>query len=119
VYNFPPILATTVLKIIRPEVDNCEGLSTRSEESVNLKAVEEEKEGEDADYKNAIIAANKEFIHAKKKRDDVTTQFQTSSTELNESTKIINTIRATNESFDDQIDRFEQYIKVQKDSLKR
>ena len=109
----------TVREIIRSEVDNREGFSTRQEERTNLKAVEEEKERDDADYKNSIIAANKEFIRAKKKRDDATTQFQTSSTELDESAKGIKTIRATNENLDSQIDRFEQDIKTQKDSLKR
>lgn len=109
----------TVREIIRSEVDNREGFSSRSEERANLKAVEEEKEREDADYKNSIIAANKEFTRAKKKRDDVTTQFQASSTELDESAKSIKTIRATNENLDAQIDRFEQDIKAQKGSLKR
>jgi hypothetical protein len=109
----------TVREIIRSEVDNREGFSTSQEERVNLKAVEEEKERDDADYKNAILAANKEFIRAKKKRDDATTQFQTSSTELDESAKGIKTIRTTNENLDSQIDRFEQDIKTQKDSLKR
>ena len=41
----------TVREIIRSEVENREGFSTRSEEKANLKAVEDEKEREDADYK--------------------------------------------------------------------
>ncbi len=127
-YAAPPVLRwvslstdsrDTVREIIRSEVDNREGFSTAREEKVNLKAVEEEKEREDSDYKNSIIAANKEFIRTKKKRDDVTTQFQTASTELDESAKGIKTIRATNENLDSQIDRFDQDIKTQKDSLKR
>ncbi|PKN67782.1 MAG: hypothetical protein CVU54_16485 [Deltaproteobacteria bacterium HGW-Deltaproteobacteria-12] len=109
----------TVREIIRSEVDNRESFSTSQEERVNLKAVEEEKERDDADYKNSILAANREFIRAKKKRDDATTQFQTSSTELDEAAKGIKTIRTTNENLDAQIDRFEQDIKTQKDSLKR
>ncbi len=109
----------TVREIIRSEVDNREGFSTRSEERANLRAVEEEKEREDADYKNAIISANKEFTRAKKKRDDVTTQFQASSTELDEAAKSIKTIRTTNENLDAQIDRFEQDTKAQQGSLKR
>jgi hypothetical protein len=100
-------------------VDNREAFSSSQEERVNLKAVEEEKERDDADYKSAILAANKEFIRAKKKRDDATTQFQTSSTELDEAAKGIKTIRTTNENLDAQIDRFEQDTKTQKDSLKR
>ncbi|MEN6623479.1 MAG: hypothetical protein ABFD50_18280, partial [Smithella sp.] len=109
----------TVREIIRSEVDSREGFSTRTEERANLKAVEEEKEREDTDYKNAIIASNKEFNRAKKKRDDITTQFQASSTELDESAKSIKTIRTTNENLDAQIGRFDQDIKAQKDSLKR
>ncbi|NTW77839.1 MAG: hypothetical protein HGB33_08755, partial [Syntrophaceae bacterium] len=108
-----------VREIIRSEVDKREGFSTRSEERENLKAVEEEKERDDADYKKAIITANKEFIRAKKKRDDITSQFHTSSTELDESAKGIKTIRATHENLDAQIYRFEQDIKTQNDSLKR
>ena len=109
----------TVREIIRSEVDNREGFSTTQEEKANLKAVEEEKERDDSDYKNSIISANKEFIRAKKKRDDTTTQFQSSTTELEESAKGIKTIRATIENFDGQIDRYDQDIKTQQNSLKR
>jgi hypothetical protein len=109
----------TVREIIRSEVDNREGFSTVQEEKVNLKAVEEEKERDDSDYKNSIISANKEFIRAKKKRDDTTTQFQSSTTELEESAKSIKTIRTTIENLDGQIDRYDQDIKTQQDSLKR
>ena len=127
-YAAPPVLRwislstdspDTVREIIRSEVDNREGFSTRQEVRANLQAVEEEKEREDADYKSSILAANREFIRAKKKRDEVTTQFQASSTELDEAAKDIKTVRATNENLDAQIDRFEQDIKTQKDSLKR
>jgi hypothetical protein len=109
----------TVREIIRSEVDNREGFSTAREEKANLKAVEEEKERDDSDYKNSIISANKEFIRAKKKRDDTTTQFQSTTTELEESAKGIKTIRATIENFDGQIDRYDQDIKTQQNSLKR
>ncbi len=109
----------TVREIIRSEVDSRESFSTRNEERTNLKAVEDEKEKEDADYKNAIIAANKEFVRAKKKRDDITSQFQMSSADLDESAKGIKTIRATIENLDGQISRYEQDIKTQQDSLKR
>ena len=109
----------TVREIIRSEVDNREAFSTAPEEKANLKAVEEEKERDDYDYKNSIISANKEFIRAKKKRDDTTTQFQSTTTELEESAKGIKTIRATIENLDGQIDRYDQDIKAQQDSLKR
>jgi hypothetical protein len=109
----------TVREIIRSEVDNREGFSTAREENANFKAVEEEKERDDSDYKNSIISANKEFIRAKKKRDDTTTQFQSSTTELEDSAKSIKTIRATIENLDGQINRYDQDIKTQQDSLKR
>lgn len=127
-YAAPPVLRwvslstdsrDTVREIIRSEVDSREGFSTRHEEATNLKAVEEEKEKEDADYKNSILSANREFIRTKKKRDDATTQFQSSSTELDEAAKGIKTARATNENLDSQIGRFEQDVSTQKDSLKR
>ena len=109
----------TVREIIRSEVDSREGFSTAREERANLKAVEDEKERDDADYKNLIITSNKEFVRAKKKRDDTTTQFQSTTTELEESAKGIKTIRATIENLDGQIDRYDQDIKTQQDSLKR
>jgi len=109
----------TVREIIRSEVDSREDFSTSAEERVNLRAVEDEKEREDSDYKNSISAANKEFVRAKKKRDDATTQFQTSSTDLDESAKGIKTIRATIENLDGQLVRYDQDIKAQQASFKR
>lgn|GEM_PF-699692 len=109
----------TVREIIRSEVDNRETFSTRSEERANLKAVEDEKEREDTDYKNAILSANKEFVRAKKRRDDITSQFQMVSTDLEESAKGIKTIRATIENLDGQINRYEQDAGAQQESLKR
>ena len=109
----------TVREIIRSEVDNREGFSTAREEKANLKAVEDEKERDDTEYKNSIISANKEFIRAKKKRDDTTTQFQSTTTDLEESAKGIKTIRTTIENLDGQIDRYDQDIKAQQSSLKR
>ena len=85
----------TVREIIRSEVDSRESFSTRQEEKTNLKVVEDEKEKEDSDYKNAIVAAKKEFVRAKKKRDDLTSQFHMVSTDLDESAKGIKNIRAT------------------------
>ncbi|MRR17559.1 MAG: hypothetical protein EG826_13995, partial [Deltaproteobacteria bacterium] len=66
----------TVREIIRSEVDSRESFSTKQEEKTNLKSVEDEKEREDSDYKNAIIGANREFVRSKKRRDDATSQFQ-------------------------------------------
>jgi hypothetical protein len=109
----------TVREIIRSEVDSREGFSTAAEERTNLRAVEDEKEREDSDYKNSIIASNKEFARAKKKRDDATTQFQISSTDLDESAKGIKTIRTTIENLDGQLERYDQDIKAQQASLKR
>jgi hypothetical protein len=109
----------TVREIIRSEVDNREGFSTSREEKANLRAVEDEKERDDAEYKNSIINANKEFIRAKKKRDDTTTQFQSTTTDLEESAKGIKTIRATIENLEGQIDRYDQDVKTQQNSLKR
>lgn len=109
----------TVREIIRSEVDNREFFSTSQEERKNLKAVEDEKEKEDAGYKNAVITANREFIRAKKKRDDITSQFHMSSTDLDESARAIKSIRTTIENLDHQITRYEQDIKTQQDSLKR
>jgi len=109
----------TVREIIRSEVDNRESFSTRQEEKTNLKSVEDEKEREDSDYKNAIIGANREFVRSKKRRDDATSQFQMVSTDLDESAKGIKTIRSTIENLDGQIARYEQDIKAQQDSLKR
>ena len=109
----------TVREIIRSEVDSRESFSTRQEEKKYLKEVEDEKEREDSDYKNAIITANREFVRAKKRRDDVTSQFQMASTDLDESAKGIKTTRATIENLDGQIGRYEQDIKAQQESLKR
>lgn len=109
----------TVREIIRSEVDNRESFSTRQEEKTNLKAVEDEKETEDADYKGAIITANKEFVRTKKRRDDLTSQFHMVSTDLDESAKGIKNIRTSIENLDGQMSRYEQDIKAQQDSLKR
>ena len=109
----------TVREIIRSEVDSRESFSTKQEEKTNLKSVEDEKEREDSDYKNAIIGANREFVRSKKRRDDATSQFQMVSTDLDESAKGIKTIRSTIENLDGQISRYEQDIKAQQDSLKR
>jgi hypothetical protein len=108
----------SVREIILSEVDKREGFSTSPEQKANIKAVEDEKEKEDFAYKREIVAANREFSRAKKKRDDATTQFQVSSTELDESGKGIKTIHATIENLENQIERYEQDITIQQASLK-
>ncbi|MCG6536148.1 MAG: hypothetical protein L7F78_15980, partial [Syntrophales bacterium LBB04] len=109
----------TVREIIRSEVDQREGYSSVQEEKANLNAVEGDKARDDSIYKNGIIAANKEFIRTKKQRDDLSTRFQTASTEREEFYKNIKNIKAGIENIDSQTARFEQDIKTQQDSLKK
>jgi hypothetical protein len=108
-----------VREIIRSEVDSREGFSTPQEEKANLNTVENEKEAEDAGYKKAIAAANREFSRAKKRRDDVTTQFQAVSTELEDQQKNVKTISTGIENLDSQIARYNQDIKTQQAALKK
>jgi CRISPR/Cas system-associated exonuclease Cas4 (RecB family) len=105
--------------IIRSEVDSRDGFSTPQEEKANLNAVENEKEAEDAGYKKAIAAANREFSRAKKRRDDVTTQFQAVSTELEDHQKNISTIRSGIDNLDSQVARYNQDIHTQQEALKK
>jgi predicted heme/steroid binding protein len=108
-----------VKDLIRSEVDKREGFSTSQEERANLRAVEDEKDAEDNAFKKRIATANKEFNQAKKRRDDVTAQFQAVSIELEEQQKNINTTKAGIENLDNQITRYNQDIKTQQDSLKK
>jgi hypothetical protein len=108
-----------VKEIIRSEVDSREGYSTPQEEKANLGAVEDEKDRGDAGYKKAISAANREFLRAKKRRDDLTTQFQAVSTDQEDQQKNIKTIRTGIENLDSQIARYNQDINTQQQSLKK
>jgi hypothetical protein len=108
-----------VREIIRSEVDSREGFSTSQEEKANLNAVEDEKDREDTAYKNAIVSANREFVRGKKRRDDLTTQFQAVSTDMEEQQKNIKTIKTGIENLDSQVARYNQDIKTQQDSLKK
>jgi hypothetical protein len=108
-----------VKAMIRSEVDKRDGFSSPEEERANLNAVEGEKERQDSAYKNAVAAGNKEFVLAKKRRDDVTTQFQAVSTDLEEQQKEIKTIRTGIENLDSQAARYTQDIKTQQDALKK
>jgi len=108
-----------VREIIRSEVDSREGFSTSQEEKANLNAVEDEKDREDTAYKSAIVSANREFVRGKKRRDDLTTQFQAVSTDMEEQQKNIKTIKTGIENLDSQVARYNQDIKAQQDSLKK
>jgi archaellum component FlaC len=108
-----------VKEIIRSEVEGREGFSTSQEEKANLNAVEDEKDREDTAYKNSIAAANKEFVRGKKRRDDITTQFQSVSTDMEEQQKNIKTIKTGIENLDSQVARYNLDIKAQQDALKK
>lgn len=129
VYSAPPYLSRWVTlrsdsreqvkEIIRSEVDSREGYSTGQEEKANLNAVEDEKKTEDTRYKKAIASANREFVRAKKRRDDVTTQFQVISTELEDQQTNIKTIKTGIENLDSQITRYNQDVNTQQAALKK
>ncbi|MCX5829353.1 MAG: hypothetical protein NTV58_15340 [Deltaproteobacteria bacterium] len=108
-----------VKDIIISEVENREGFSSSVEEKANLNAVEDEKEKEDAAYKRSVTAANREFARAKKRRDDLTTQFHAVSTELEEQQKNIKTITSGIDNLDSQIARYKQDINTQQEALKK
>ncbi|HQP12777.1 MAG TPA: hypothetical protein PK470_08445, partial [Candidatus Omnitrophota bacterium] len=112
--------ATNVVRdLIRSEVDKREGFSTSQEERANLNAVEEQKDREDNAYKKEIAAANKDFSRAKKKRDDLNSQFQAASIEYEELQKNINTIKEGVDNLDSQVARYNQDVKTQQESLKK
>ena len=106
-------------KTIQSEVENREGYSTSEEDQSNLRLVEEEIGRETSAYKSAIASANREFVRSKKRRDDLTAQFQAASYDFEEFQKNIKTIRAGIENLNNQIGRYEQDIKTQQESLKK
>lgn len=108
-----------VKDIIISEVENREGFSSSVEERANLNAVEDEMEKEAAAYKRAVATANREFVRAKKRRDDLTTQFHAVSTELEEQQKNIKTITAGVSNLDSQIARYKLDMKTQQEALKK
>jgi len=108
-----------VKAIIRSEVDKREGFSSPAEEKANLNAVETEREKQDSGFKQAVANANKEFIAAKKRRDDLTTQFQAVSTDLEEQQKNIKTVKTGIENLDSQAARYTQDIRTQQEALKK
>ncbi|MBN1381806.1 MAG: hypothetical protein JXA41_09040 [Deltaproteobacteria bacterium] len=109
----------SVKELIRSEVNKREGFSTYQEERANLTAVEEEKDRQDSAYKKAIAEANREFKQAKRRRDDLTSQFQAASIEYEDQLKNINTIKEGIGNLDNQIERYSQDIKTQQASLKK
>ncbi|NPU83561.1 MAG: hypothetical protein HPY65_03650 [Syntrophaceae bacterium] len=108
-----------VRETIRSEVDKREGFSTSQEERANLKSAEDEKERDDSTYKKAVSNANREFIRAKKKRDDLTSRYQAVFSEREEQQKNVRTIRTGIENLDSQIARYNQDIQAQQASLKK
>ena len=106
-------------KTIQSEVENREGYSTSEENQSNLRLVEEEIGRETSAYKSAIASANREFVRSKKRRDDLTAQFQAATYDFEEVQKNIKTIRAGIENLNNQIGRYEQDIKTQQESLKK
>ena len=104
---------------IMTEVDKREGYSTTQEESAALRLINDEKAKEDAAYKNGIAAAKAEFTKTKNKRDNLTSQLQATSSEIEELQKEINTLKAGMDNCDSQIARFEDDIKAQQDALKK
>jgi len=108
-----------VKDIILSEVEKQDGFSSSTEEKANLRAVEDEKEKEDASYKNSVSSAGKAFTRAKKRRDDLTSQFQAASTETEEQQKNNATVAAGIENLNSQIARYNQDIKAQQDALKK
>jgi len=108
-----------VKAIIRSEVDRRDGYSTAEESKANLKDIETEKDKAEIEYKAAINTAKKEFIRAKKNRDEITTQYQAAFTELEELQKNLKTIRTGIENLNNQIARYSQDIETQQQSLKK
>ncbi len=109
----------SVKSTIMAEVDKREGYSTLQEEATTLRVINDEKAREDAAYKNSIISVKAEFTKTKNKWDNVTSQFQATSSEIEEMQKDVNTIKAGIENCDSQIARYEQDTKTQQDALKK
>jgi len=108
-----------VRDIVRSEVDKREGFSTPQEERANLSSAEDEKERDDSAYKKGIVNANREFVRAKKKRDDLTTRYQAAFSEQEEQQKNVRTVQAGIENLDNQVARYNQDIQAQQESLKK
>ena len=112
-------LKNRIKRIIQSEVENREGFSVREDEILNTRMVEEERQKENAAYKNAIDSANREFSRSRKRRDDLSAQYQAAAYDFEEFQKNVKTMRASIENIDNQIARYEQDIKIQQASLKK
>jgi formylglycine-generating enzyme required for sulfatase activity len=110
---------SSLKETIMTEVDKREGYSTLQEEAATLRVLNDEKAREDAAYKNSIAAARAEFTKTKNRWDSITSQFQTTSSEIEELQKDVNTVKAGIENCDSQIARYEQETKTQQDALKK
>ncbi len=106
-----------LMRIVQSEVESREGFSTQEEDKTNTRLVEEERQKEMSIYKAGINSANSEFVRTKKRRDDLTAQFQTASYDFEEYKKSYNTIRTSIENIDNQIARYQHDIKAQRESL--
>ncbi len=67
--------SSAVREIIRSEVDKREGFSTSQEEKANLNSAEDER-SRMTPLQEGNCHANREFVRAKKKRDDLTSRYQ-------------------------------------------
>jgi len=112
-------LKNRIKRIIQSEVESREGFSVQEDEILNTRMVEEERRKENAAYKSAIDSANREFARSRKRRDDLTTQYQAAAYDFEEFQKNVKTTRSSIENIDNQIARYEQDIKTQQDSLKK
>jgi hypothetical protein len=112
--------ATNIIRnLIRSEVYKQGRFSTTEEDRANMKAVEDEKDHEENAYREDIATLNREFKIAKKRRDDLTSQFQAASIAFEEQQKNFNTIKEGIGSLDSQITRDNQDITIQQESLKK
>ncbi|MCX5819774.1 MAG: hypothetical protein NT047_07675 [Deltaproteobacteria bacterium] len=112
-------LKNRIKRIIQSEVESRDGFSVQEDEILNTRMVEEERQKENAAYKSAIDSANREFGRSRKRRDDLTTQYQTAAYDFEEFQKNVKTMRSSIENIGNQIARYEQDIKIQQDSLKK
>ena len=112
-------LKDRIKRIIQSEVESREGFSLQEDEILNTGKVEEERQKENAAYKSAIDSANREFARSRKRRDDLSAQYQAAAYDFEEFQKNVKTMRSGIENIDNQIARYEQDIKIQQDSLKK
>lgn len=108
-----------VKEIVKKEVERQSNYSTSEDARNNLKDVQKEKDDEDTTYKSEIKRMTLEFTNSKKWRDNITTQYQTRASEMEELQKSIQNLEKGKENSDSNVTRFQQDIKVQQDSLEK